>query len=148
MPRFILFMRASKQSESGLGGTPEIFSAMAAYNETMVAAGIMHAGEGLHPSSNDSRRIIWHPESEKKTEVVPGPFPVKELVCGWWIIKVGSVEEAVEWAEKCPCMEEGSTIEVRRIADAEDFGSEFDEGMREKEEEMRKKTEELAKGIK
>lgn len=83
---------------------------MAAYNETMVAAGIMHAGEGLHPSSNDSRRIIWHPESEKKTEVVPGPFPVKELVCGWWIIKVGSVEEAVEWAEKCPCMEEVSIL--------------------------------------
>ncbi|KAK0116585.1 hypothetical protein ONS96_012442 [Cadophora gregata f. sp. sojae] len=143
MPRFILFLRADKQAETDLGGPPEMFAAMAAYNESMVAAGIMHSGEGLHPSKSDGRRVVFHPG--KKAEVQSGPFPLKELVCGWWVIKVGSVEEAVGWAEKCPCMEEGSVIEMRRIADAEDFTEGFDDDLKKREEELRKKTEEIAK---
>ncbi|PVH80698.1 hypothetical protein DL98DRAFT_348634, partial [Cadophora sp. DSE1049] len=142
MPRFILFMRADKEAETDIGGPPEMFAAMATYNESLVAAGVMHSGEGLHPSKKDGRRVVFHPGSEKKTEVQNGPFPINELVCGWWVIKVDSVEEAVGWAEKCPCMVEGSVIEVRRIAEVEDFSDMFDDDLRKREEELRKKTEE------
>ncbi|KAH7407944.1 hypothetical protein BKA64DRAFT_743514 [Cadophora sp. MPI-SDFR-AT-0126] len=155
MPRFILFLRADKQAETSLDGSPEMFAAMATYNESMVAAGIMHSCDGLHPSKSDGRRVIFHPGTDKpnyapndggvKTEVQNGPFPINELVCGWWIIKVPTVEEAVAWAKKCPCMVEGSVIEIRRIADVEDFSDTFDDDLKKREEDLRKKTEEIAK---
>ncbi len=101
----------------------------------------MEAGEGLLPSSRDSRRIVFHNDAEP--DVQAGPFPHNELIAGWWIIKVDTVEEAVEWARKAPTFKEGNVIEVRRIATIEDFGEAFTKELREKEEKSR---EELARG--
>jgi hypothetical protein len=142
MPRFIIFVRANSDAESGLTPSTDIFEAMAAYNATMVEAGVMLSGEGLLASSRDSRRIAFH-NSDAPT-IQPGPFPTNELVAGWWILKVKDIEEAVSWAIKCP-FKEGAVTEVRRIAEMEDFGDALSPEMKKKNEEMRTQTEKLAK---
>jgi hypothetical protein len=142
MPRFIIFVRANSDAESGLTPSTDIFEAMAAYNATLVEAGVMLSGEGLLASSRDSRRIAFHNSSAPTVQ--SGPFPTNELVSGWWILKVKDIEAAVSWAIKCP-FKEGAVTEVRRIAESEDFGDALSPELKAKEEEIRAQAEKLAK---
>jgi hypothetical protein len=139
MPRFMVFVRATSSSEGAGKPTPEILSAMGSYNASLLAAGVLLSGEGLLPSSHDSVRI--HLNSSPKVE--EGPFPTNELVSGWWMLKVKDVQEAVEWASKCPagC----GVLEVRRIAEVEDFGEALGEEGRKREADMRAQMEKLAR---
>ncbi|WPH03143.1 dgpfaetke family protein [Acrodontium crateriforme] len=143
MPRFIIFVRATLESEAEIQPNADLLQAMADYNTAMVEVGIMHMAEGLHPSSRYGRRIVFHNSAEPSLS--EGPFPANELVAGMWIIKVKDIDEATEWAIKAP-LKEGAITEVRRIADPEDFGDAFSPGMRLREEELRTKAEALAKG--
>jgi hypothetical protein len=140
MPRFILFLRASSESESpSPPSDPSLFAAMAAFNASLEHAGVLRSGEGLLPSARDSVRVAFH-DSGPPT-MTPGPFPVSEIVCGWWVLETKDVEEAVGWAKRVPKMEEGAVVEVRRIAGVDDLGEAFSEEMKREEEEMRKRLE-------
>jgi len=143
MPRFVVFVRATSDSESGANPSAALLEAMSVYNSSLVSAGILQAADGLLSSSRDTFRIAFHDSSAATLR--PGPFPTNELVSGWWVLKVKDVEEAVDWAKKIP-FKEGGVVEVRRVAEAEDFGEALSEELREKDEEMRKKVEKLAKG--
>jgi hypothetical protein len=112
-----------------------VLAAMGAYNEELVKAGIMTAGEGLHPSSRGARVKF----SGSARTVVDGPFPeTKELVAGFWLIQVKSKEEAIEWVKRCPNPTGGeSEIEIRQVFEAEDFGAELTPELREQEERLR-----------
>ena len=118
MPRFIIFVRATSHSEKEVKPHPGLLQAMGDYNDTMVQAGILESVDGLHPSSLDSRRIVFH-DSVSPT-IHSGPFPVNELVSGLWTVKVKDIDEAIAWAVKCP-FKEGHVTEVRRIAQMRDF---------------------------
>ena len=134
--RFLVMVKATKNSEAGVMPGPELFEAMGKYNEELVKAGIMKAGEGLHPSSRGAR---VHFSGAKRT-VVDGPFAeTKELVAGFWLWECRSLQEAIEWVKKCPnpMPGEDSDIEIRRIYEAEDFGDGFTPGEREREERLR-----------
>jgi hypothetical protein len=138
--RFMVMVKATPNSESGVMPEPEMFEAMGRYNEELVKAGIMKAGEGLHPSSKGAR---VHFSGAKRT-VVDGPFAeTKELVAGYWIWECKSLEEAIEWVKKCPnpMPGEDSDIEIRRIYEAEDFGDAFTPEEREREERLRREIE-------
>ncbi|CZR68898.1 uncharacterized protein PAC_18799 [Phialocephala subalpina] len=141
MPRFIIFVRATAVSESELKPDPELMEAMTGYNATMVEAGVLLSADGLLPSSRDSTRITFH-DSVQPT-VQRGPFPPSELISGFWIVKVKDLDEAVAWAVKCP-FKEGGTTEVRRIAQAEDFGDAMSPELRKREEELRAQLEKTA----
>ena len=134
--RFIVFVRANKDSESGALPDEKILAAMGKYNEELVKAGVLLAGEGLQPSSKGARVKF----SGKKRTVVDGPFAeTKELVAGFWIFQVKSKEEAIEWVKRCPNpMLEDSEIEIRQVFEAEDFGAAFTPELREQEERLRK----------
>ena len=136
--RFMMIVKASKDSEAGKMPSTELLTAMGNYNEQLVKAGIMMAGEGLHPSSRGARVRF----SGKQRSVSKGPFGKPEdLVAGFWIWKCKSLDEAIEWVKKCPNpMPEDSEIEIRRIFEAEDFGAELTLELREQEERLRKKT--------
>jgi hypothetical protein len=140
--RFMVLVKASKESEAGVMPTEELLTAMTAYNEQLVKAGIMLAGEGLHPSSKGAR---VHFSGDKRT-VVDGPFPeTKELVAGFWIWKVKSKEEAIEWLKRCPNPMPGeSDIELRQIFEADEFGGEFSQELREKDQRLRAESKKLA----
>ena len=140
--RVMVIVKASKESEAGVLPSAEMLSAMGKYNEELVKAGIMLAGEGLHPSSK-GKRVRF--SGEKRT-VVDGPFAeTKELVAGFWLWQVKSIEEAVEWVKRCPNpMESDSDIEIRQVFEAEDFGAEFTPELREQEERLRAQAQELA----
>jgi len=114
----------------------QLLREMGDYNEQLVKAGIMKAGEGLHPSSK-GKRVRF---SGKQRTVIDGPFPeTKELIAGYWIWETKSLNEAVEWVKKCPNPMPGeSEIEIRQIFEAEDFGAEFTPELREQEERLRK----------
>ena len=118
--RFMLQVRATPDSEAGIMPSRELVEAMGKFNEELVKAGVMLAGEGLHPSSR-GKRVVF---SGNKRTVVDGPFSeTKELVAGFWIWQVSSMEEAVEWVKRCPNPHPGeSTIEIRPVFEAEDFG--------------------------
>ena len=134
--RFIVMVKATPNSEAGVMPEPEMFEAMGKYNEELVKAGIMKAGEGLHPSSQGAR---VHFSGTKRT-VVDGPFAeTKELVAGFWMWECKSLQEAIEWVKKCPnpMPGEDSDIEIRRIFEAEDFGDAFTPEEREREERLR-----------
>ena len=134
--RFMVMVKATPNSESGVMPEPEMFEAMGKYNEELVKAGIMKAGEGLHPSSQGAR---VHFSGTKRT-VVDGPFAeTKELVAGYWLWECKSLQEAIEWVKKCPnpMPGEDSDIEIRRIFEAEDFGAAFTPEEREREERLR-----------
>jgi len=129
--RFMIIVKASPESEAGKMPSTELLEAMGKYNEELVNAGVLLAGEGLHPSS---RGVRVHFSGNKRT-VVDGPFSeTKELIAGFWLIQVKSLEEAIEWVKRCPNpMESDSDIEIRRVFEAEDFGAEFTPELREQE---------------
>ena len=135
--RFMVIVKATKDSEAGLMPSEKLLAAMGKYNEELVKAGVMLAGEGLQPSSK-GKRIKF--SGEKRT-VIDGPFAeTKELIAGFWLWQVRSMEEAIEWAKRCPNpFEEGdSEIEIRQVFEADDFGAEFTPELREQEERLRK----------
>ena len=133
--RFMLIVHATKESEAGVMPSEELLTAMGKYNEELVKAGIMLAGEGLHPSSRGARVRF----SGSKRTVIDGPFAeTKELIAGFWLVQLKSLEEAIEWVKRCPNpMNEESDIEIRQVFEAEDFGAEFTPALREQEERLR-----------
>ena len=133
--RFLVIVKASKASEAGQMPSEELLTEMGKYNEELVKAGVMVAGEGLHPSSKGARVQF----SGKSRTVIDGPFPeTKELVAGFWIFDVKSKEEAIDWVKRCPNPhDEESEIEIRQIFEADDFGEEFTPELREQEERLR-----------
>jgi len=141
--RFMVMVKASKESEAGKMPSRKLLEDMGKFNEELVKAGMMLAGEGLHPSSKGARVRF----SGAKRTVIDGPFPeTKELVAGFWILKARSKEEVIEWMKRCPNpMESDSDIEIRQIFEAEDFGAEFTPELREQEERLRKESAKLAK---
>ena len=144
MPRFIVMVKATKESEAGVMPTEQLLAEMGKYNEELVKAGVMLAGEGLHPSSKGARVKF----NGKKRSVVDGPFTeTKELVAGFWIFQVKSLDEAIEWVKRCPNpMPTGeSEIEIRQIFEAEDFGPEFTPELRKQEEEINRLAKKNAK---
>ncbi len=133
--RFMIIVKADKNSEAGVLPSEELLTEMGKYNEELVKAGVMLAGEGLHPSSRGARVKF----SGTKRTVVDGPFTeTKELIAGFWLIQVKSKEEAIEWVKRCPNPMEGdSEIEIRQVFEAEDFGEAFTPELREAEERLR-----------
>lgn len=133
--RFMVIVHATTESEAGLMPKQERLAAMGKYNEELVKAGVLLAGEGLHPSSRGARVHF----SGSKRIVIDGPFAeTKELIAGFWLIQVKSLEEAIEWVKRCPNPFEGeSDIEIRQVFEAEDFGAEFTPELREQEERLR-----------
>ena len=133
--RVMVMVKATKDSEAGVMPGTEMMAAMGRFNEELVKAGVMLAGEGLHPSSGGVRVQF----SGKSRTVVDGPFAeTKELVAGFWLWQVSSMEEAIEWVRRCPNPMPGdSEIEIRRVFEAEDFGAEFTPELRAQEDELR-----------
>ena len=144
--RFMIIVKATKDSEAGVLPDQKLLAAMGKFNEELVNAGIMQAGEGLQPSSKGARVKF----SGATRTVIDGPFAeTKELVAGFWLWKVKSKEEAIEWVKRCPNPMPGdSEIEIRQVYEAEDFGTEFTPELRAQEERQRKEMEALAKGAK
>src|SRR5437763_11401434 len=133
--RFIVLVKANKESEAGTLPDEKILREMGKFNEELVKAGVMLAGEGLQPSSKGARVRF----SGAKRTVIDGPFAeTKELIAGFWLWKVKSKEEAIEWVKRCPNPMKGeSEIEIRQVFEAEDFGAEFTPELREQEEHLR-----------
>lgn len=133
--KVMVIVKATKSSEEGIMPSTELLAAMGNYNEELVKAGIMLAGEGLKPSSQAVRVHF----SGKNRLVTDGPFTeTKELIAGFWLWQVKSMEEAIEWVKRCPNpMMEDSDIDIRPIFEAEDFGEEFTPELREQEEKLR-----------
>ncbi len=129
--RFMIIVKASPESEAGKMPGEALLAAMGKYNEELANAGVLLAGEGLHPSSKGVR---VHFSGPKRT-VIDGPFAeTKELIAGFWLIQVKSLDEAIEWVKRCPNpMESDSDIEIRQVFDPEDFGAEFTPELREQE---------------
>lgn len=133
--RFMIIVKATKDSEAGVMPSERLLAEMGKYNEELVKAGIMLAGEGLHPSSKGARVVF----SGTDRTVIDGPFAeTKELIAGFWLWQVGSREEAIEWVKRCPNPMPGeSEIEIRQIFEADDFGAEFTPELRAQEERLR-----------
>ena len=134
--RFMVLVKASQDSEAGVLPSEQLLSEMGKYNEELVKAGVMLAGEGLQPSSKGARVKF----SGDKRTVIDGPFAeTKELIAGYWLFQVKSKEEAIEWVKRCPNPMPGveSEIEIRQVFEAEDFGAEFTPELREREERLR-----------
>ena len=134
--RFMILVKADKNSEAGVLPDEKLLTEMGKFNEELVKAGVMLAGEGLQPSSKGARVKF----SGSKRTVIDGPFAeTKELIAGYWLWQVKSKEEAVEWVKRCPNPFPGteSEIEIRQLFEAEDFGAEFTPELREQEERMR-----------
>jgi len=130
--RFMVIVKATKNSEAGVLPSEELLTAMGKYNEELAKAGILLAGEGLQPSSKGARVRFSGP----KRTVVDGPFAeTKELIAGFWMWKVKSKEEAIEWVRRCPNPMPGdSEIEIRQVFEAEDFGEQFTPELKEQAE--------------
>jgi len=134
--KFMVMVKATEASEAGIMPSEQLIADMGRFNEEMVKAGIMLAGEGLHPSSKGARIVF---DGDKRS-VVDGPFAeTKELIAGFWLIEVGSKEEAIEWMKRCPHPfgEGQAQLEIRQIFSPEDFGAEFTPELREQEERLR-----------
>ena len=133
--RFMVIVKATKDSEAGILPDEKLLAAMGKYNEELVAAGVMLAGEGLQPSSKGARVRF----SGANRTVIDGPFTeTKELIAGFWLWRVNSKQEAIEWVKRCPNPMPGdSEIEIRQVFEAEDFGAEFTPELREQEERLR-----------
>ena len=130
--RFMVLVKADKDTEAGVLPTQELLAEMGKYNEELVKAGVMLAGEGLQPSSKGARVRF----SGNKRTVIDGPFTeTKELVAGFWLWQVRSKEEAIEWLKRAPFRE--GEVEIRQVFEAEDFGAEFTPELREQEERLR-----------
>jgi hypothetical protein len=130
--RFMVIVKATKDSEAGVMPSTELLTAMGKFNEELVKAGIMLAGDGLQPSSKGARVRFSGP----KRTVIDGPFAeTKELIAGYWIWQVRSLDEAIEWVKRCPNpMSEESDIEIRQVFEAEDFGEAFTPELQEQEQ--------------
>ncbi|MGQ0603664.1 MAG: YciI family protein [Anaerolineales bacterium] len=137
--RVMVLVKADQDSEAGILPSTELLTAMGQYNEELVKAGIMLAGEGLHASSKGARVYF----SGDKRTVVDGPFTeAKELIAGFWLWQVKSMDEAIEWVKRCPNpMGVESQIEIRRVFEADDFGEAFTSELREQEERLRAQSE-------
>jgi hypothetical protein len=133
--RFMILVKATRHSEAGVMPSEQLLADMGRFNEELVKAGVMQAGEGLHPSSKGARVRF----SGNKRSVIDGPFTeTKELVAGFWLWKCASLQEAIDWVKRCPNPMPGdSEIEIRQIFEAEDFGEAFTPELREQEERMR-----------
>jgi hypothetical protein len=129
--RFMVIVKATKASEAGEMPSEELLAAMTAYNEELVKAGVMLAGEGLHPSSKGVRVRF----SGRERTVIDGPFAeTKELIAGFWLMQVKSLEEMIEWVKRCPNPHDEETeIEIRQVFEADDFGAELTPELRERE---------------
>jgi hypothetical protein len=133
-------IKANEQSEAGEMPSEELLSQMTAFNEELVKAGVMLAGEGLHPSS-EGVRVFFSGDDRK---VIDGPFAeAKELVAGYWVWQVKSMDEAIEWVKRIPNPDEGveSTVEIRPVFEVDDFGDELTPELREKNEQLRQEVE-------
>jgi hypothetical protein len=137
--RVIVIVKATKDSEAGVMPTQELVEAMTKYNEELAKAGIMLAGEGLQPSSKGARVRF----SGSKRTVIDGPFAeTKELMGGFWIWKVKSMEEAIQWLKRCPNPHNEETdVEIRPVFEAEDFGGELTPELRAREDRIREQVE-------
>lgn len=133
--RVMVIVKATSDSETGTMPSEQLLTDMGRFNEELVKAGVMLAGEGLHPSSR-GKRVEF---SGSRRTVIDGPFSeTKELVAGFWLWQVRSMEEAIEWVKRCPNPHEGdSIIEIRPVFEAEDFGEAFTPELREQEERLR-----------
>lgn len=134
--KFMVIVKASAASEAGIMPSEKLFTDMGNFNEELVKAGVMLAGEGLHPSSKGARIRF---NGDQRT-VIDGPFTeTKELVAGFWLIEVGSKEEAIEWFKRCPNPHEGveSEIEIRQIFGPDDFGTSLPDDVRAQEDRLR-----------
>jgi hypothetical protein len=133
--RFMVIVKANKDSEAGVMPDRKILAEMGKYNEELAKAGVMLAGEGLHPSSK-GKRIRF---SGNQRTVLDGPFAeTKELIAGFWLFQTKSMDEAVEWVKRAP-FDGGSEVEIRQVFEAEDFGAEFTPELRRQEEALRAK---------
>src|SRR5215210_2359617 len=131
--RFMVIVKADKQTEAGVLPSTELLAQMGRYNEELVKAGVMLAGEGLHPSSKGARVRF----SGKNRTVIDGPFAeTKELVAGFWIWQVKSRDQAIEWLKRAP-FDGGAEVELRQIFETEDFGAELTPELREQENRLR-----------
>jgi hypothetical protein len=141
--RVMVMVKATSESEAGQMPSTELLAAMGNFNEELVKAGVMQAGEGLQPSSRGKR---VHFSGSRRT-VIDGPFTeTRELVAGFWLWQVKSMEEAVEWVKRCPNPMQGdSDIEIRQVFEAEDFGAEFTPELRAQEDRLRDEMEGGAK---
>jgi hypothetical protein len=134
--RFMVIVKADENSEAGVMPSAELLTEMGKFNEELAKAGVMLAGEGLHPSSKGARVRF----SGGKTTVIDGPFAeTKELVAGFWLWRCKSKEEAIEWLKRAPFEE--TEVEIRRVFEAEDFGAEFTPELREQEARLRAQVE-------
>jgi len=143
--RVMVMVKATKNSEAGILPDEKLLAAMGAFNEELVEAGIMQAGEGLQPSSKGVRLQVGGGERR----VIDGPFAeTKELVAGFWIWQVASLDEAIAWAKRCPDPMPGerSELEIRPLFETEDFGDEFTPELREREERLRAEIERKQRG--
>lgn len=133
--RFMILVKATRDSEAGVMPSQELLAEMGRFNEELVKAGVMLAGEGLHPSARGARVRF----SGKDRKVIDGPFAeTKELVAGFWMWKCASLQDAINWVKRCPNPMPGdSEIEIRQVFEAEDFGEAFTPELREQEERLR-----------
>lgn len=138
--KFMVIVKATKESEAGVMPNRQLIEQMAKYNEELVKAGVLLAGEGLLPSSKGARVKF----NGANRTVIDGPFAeTKELIGGFWIWRVKSKEEAVEWVKRCPNPLD-KEIEIRQVAEPDDFGPELTDELRKKEEQLRAESEKLA----
>lgn len=144
--RVVVFIKANQDSEAGVLPSEQLLTEMTKYNEELVKAGVMLAGEGLHPSSK-GKQVKF---SNGRASVIDGPFTeTKELIAGFWIWQVKSMEEAVEWVKRMPNPDDSQTeavIEIRPVFEADDFGAEFTPELREQEDRLRAQIEAQSKG--
>ena len=138
--RVMAIVKATKDSEAGVMPSEEMLTEMGKFNEELVKAGVMLAGEGLHPTTKGAR-VSFGGEGERS--VVDGPFAeTKELIAGFWILQVRSFDEAIEWIKRCPNPnDEPGEIEIRQVFEADDFGDELTPELREQEERLRAQAE-------
>jgi hypothetical protein len=137
--RFMILVKASKESEAGMMPSEQILTEMGKFNEELAKAGVLLAGEGLHPSSKGARIKF----SGDKRIVIDGPFgETKDLIAGFWIWQVKSKDEAIEWLKRAPF--DDTEVEIRQVFEAEDFGAELTPELREQEERLRKQVAEKA----
>ena len=145
--RFMVIVKATKESEAGVMPSTQLLTDMGKFNEELVNAGVMLAGDGLQPSSKGARVKL----SGTKRTVVDGPFAeTKELVAGYWIWQCNSKEEAIEWARRCPNPAGGGKegeLEIRQVFEADDFGAEFTPELREQEQRVFEQAKRLQKGV-
>ena len=142
--RVMVMVKANKDSEAGVMPSTELLAEMGKFNEQLVKAGVMLAGEGLHPSSKGVRIKF----SGSKRTVIDGPFTeTKELDAGYWLWQVKSMDEAIEWLKRAP-FDGGEEVEIRPVFEAEDFGEAFTPELKEQEDRLRAQVEQQAKGAK